>query len=212
MTEAEFNLADALGNLILAVDGKEPTPQQVALYCKSLADQPVQHVRDAFRVTLEEDDRFIFSRIMRRVREKDGRPAAEAMWLEVCADESQTVWRTDEANEALPQTRVSALGVAVAENDKQQIAQIRDAFKRDYDEAVKIARREGRPIRWHESIGFDKHHRESKMKEAVLLGRVSVDHAQMLLPDFSGDVSEKTKSIINEIYKSSSMEVVNDED
>ena len=182
MNTAEFNLADAVGELVTMLDSREPTPQQIAMYCKSLAEYPPDHVRDAFRETLEEDDRFIFSRIMNRVHEKDGRPTAEAMWVELCVDESKTIWRTDEANEAMPQTRSMALSVAIDENDKQQIAQIRSAFKHDYDAAVKSARRKGRSIAWHESIGFDKHHRESKMQEAIALGRVGVNRAQELLP------------------------------
>jgi hypothetical protein len=179
---SDFDIPTALAELIVMLGGNVPSAQQLALFMRSLEQYPPNDVREAFRETVEEDEVFKFARIVKRLRAMDGRPTAEAMWLEVLADESKTIWHTDESREALPQFRAAALSEAIDKSDRQQIAQIREAFKTDYSASVASARKQHRTVRWHESQGSDKDHRAVRMREAVELGRVTQERAEALLP------------------------------
>lgn len=107
-------------------------------------------------------------------RLEDGRPGPEEAWAMMPRDERQSVVWTQEM--------ASAFGVVVGMLDSGQEIAARMAFKEAYSRELTNARNAGVPVKWMPSLGHDQHGRESVLLEAARKGRLSIEHAQSLLP------------------------------
>lgn len=105
----------------------------------------------------------------------DGRPGPEEAWAMIShalADDRITVVWTEEMAEAS--------GPARAIIDDPVAARM--AFLESYRRLVQIARDEGEPVRWTQSLGYDAAGRAGPLQEAVRLGRLTERHVALLLP------------------------------
>lgn len=102
----------------------------------------------------------------------DGRPGADEAWAMLpYQDESASVVMTEEMAEAF--------GIAREVDDKNGA---RMAFRDAYNRIVERNKRAGVAPKWFASLGGDKQGRELVLTEAVRLGRITQDHAAVLLP------------------------------
>lgn len=117
----------------------------------------------------------------------DGRPGPEEAWAIISsalADERITVVWTDEM--------ALASGPARAIIEDQVAARM--AFLESYRRLVQLARDDGEPVRWSQSLGYDVHARAGPLLEAVRLGRLPESHVAKLLPhrgEPAADVASK---------------------
>jgi hypothetical protein len=104
----------------------------------------------------------------------DGRPGAEEAWAMLPKSEAESAVWTDEMREAY-----AVASSLLAQGD--EIA-ARMAFKESYQRRVIDARDAGTVVRWEATLGTDRHLRERAVTRAVEAGRLTHDHAMLLLP------------------------------
>lgn len=104
----------------------------------------------------------------------DGRPSADEAWALVPRDENTSAVMTEEI--------AAAMSVAQPLLDEGDQVAARMAFKAAYVRMVEENKRQGIPAKWFPSLGHDVDGRLPVITEAVRLGRLSVDHAEKLLP------------------------------
>jgi hypothetical protein len=104
----------------------------------------------------------------------DGRPGPNEAWAMIPQDEDGSVVWSDEM--------AQAFGAAQPLISAGQTIAARSAFLEAYERLVAHARAEARPPRWTPSLGHDKRHRASAIETAQRFGRISAEHAAMLLP------------------------------
>ncbi len=103
----------------------------------------------------------------------DGRPGPEEAWTLLPKDEYSSVVWTDEMREAF--------GTIYKLIEQDQIS-ARMAFKEIYIKLVSMSRMNGRKVRWEPSLGFTMAGREMALRIAVQRNRISMRHANSLLP------------------------------
>jgi hypothetical protein len=108
----------------------------------------------------------------------DGRPGAEEAWAMLPRNEYVSVVWTDEMRQSM--------SVVHDLIDEDKVA-ARMAFKETYMALCSKARDEGTPVNWSVSLGYDKNGRETAIKKALELGRLSVSQAKIFIPDLSDD-------------------------
>lgn len=99
----------------------------------------------------------------------DGRLGVEEAWAMMPFSESQSVVWTEEMAEAF--------GIALPLLCEGEKVAARMAFKEAYLRLNGEARDAGKPVVWTPSLGHDKSGREPVLKEAVVKGRLSYEHA-----------------------------------
>lgn len=109
----------------------------------------------------------------------DGRPGAEEAWAMLPrGEDSSVVWTGEMAR---------AWGIAAPLlNDGDKIG-ARMAFKEAYAKEIANARDQRLPAKWTPSLGSDAGGREAAMSEAVRLGRLTLDHAVLVLGNEAGE-------------------------
>ena len=108
-------------------------------------------------------------------RIEDGRPGVEEAWMMIPKDEYASVVWNNEISEAFGICRIMI---------SEDMVAARMAFKESYSKIVSRNRSAGyRPV-WSPSFGFDKFARADAVREAIDKGRITLDHAVLLLPDF----------------------------
>lgn len=120
--------------------------------------------------------RFSLGAIIEEITHKDGRPGSEEAWAMIPSDEQSSVIWTQEM--------AQAYGVAaplIYEGDK---IGARMAFKEAYAKLVESARDKGESPKWSPSMGTDPSGRQMAMIDAVRSGRMSIDHAMVLLESY----------------------------
>lgn len=105
----------------------------------------------------------------------DGRPGVEEAWAMIPHDEASSVVWTEEMQHAFSICRQTI--------DVDRVA-ARMAFKEAYQQAVANNRATGTPVRWSPSLGFDKSGREVALRDAVTKGRLTLEHAETIMPEF----------------------------
>lgn len=111
-------------------------------------------------------------------RMDDGRPGVEEAWAMIPRDENTTVvWTAEMAH---------ACGVASPLMAEGDMIGARMAFKESYAKAIAEARDRCVAVRWTPSMGASHSGREAALAEAVRLGRLTLDHAVLVLGDESG--------------------------
>lgn len=104
----------------------------------------------------------------------DGRPGPDEAWAMIPHDESGSVVWTDEMAESF--------GIACRLIECGDTIQARMAFLETYKARCQQSRDLRLPVKWVPSLGHDPAGRESVLLEAAEKGRLSVTHAQSLLP------------------------------
>jgi hypothetical protein len=156
------------------VTGFEITKGALTIMASDLAAYPLPAVLAAItRCRRELSGRMTLKAILDRI--DDGRPGPEQAWAMLAKDELESCCMTDgEMN--------IAWGVALPLIEQGDKIAARMAFKEAYEGLVAEARAENRPVKWFVSLGFDPGGRIPVIEEAVRLGRIGVEHAQILLP------------------------------
>jgi len=186
MTDADKKDFFSLMAVVAGYYDKTPSVDTATIYWNGLKSLPFATVKDLFNLHLQSSVYMPkISEILNAAVQMDGRPDAEEAWSmhSVCLnDEGPMIVVTDEM--------LSAFGVALnLQNDR--IA-ARMAYKEKYQSEVTAARRSGKPVRWSISPGTDKTSYESKLIEAVKLGRLPAEYALKQLPyNASTDSREK---------------------
>lgn len=101
-----------------------------------------------------------------------GHPGPEEAWAMCPRDEASTVVWTDEIAEAF--------GVAAPLLETDEVG-ARMAFRETYTRLLQQARDERRRPKWNASLGHDRAGRESALRDAVALGRLSRGHAEAIV-------------------------------
>lgn len=152
--------------------GRTFTPAAAAVFAGDLDGFPEAAVLGALTRCRKEVKGFMtLQDVVSRI--DDGRPGVEQAWAMIPMDEGQSVVWTDEM--------AAAWGIAAPllyEGDK---IGARMAFKETYAKGVAEARDKLRPAKWTASIGGDVHGRSAALVEAVRLGRISMDHAIVVI-------------------------------
>lgn len=122
--------------------------------------------------------------IISRVQKNDGRPGVEEAWSLIPRDEASSIVWTEEMG--------IAWSVASPLIDEDLIA-ARMAFKERYESAIRDSRAKGLPVKWLPSFGHDKAGREMALREAIDKNRITLGHAQKIMPEFE---IKKTQIVI----------------
>lgn len=172
-------LLEALA-VTIELTGTQASEAAIRIMAADLSAYPLNQVLGALRrCRLELKGRLTVAEVVSRL--DDGRPGPEEAWAMIPHDEAgSVVWTAEMAQ---------AFGVAqplIACND---LVAARMAFTERYRALVSAARSDGVPPQWSPSFGTDRFGREDAVSTAVQKGRMLPNHAQQLLPDYSGDQS-----------------------
>lgn len=147
--------------------GQTISPGAAKMIAEDLADYPAEDIRAALQACRRElTGKLTLAAILQRVQAADGRPDPNEAWsLAIAAsDEFDSVVLTDEIQ--------LALGAARAILDAGDKVGARMSFLSAYQRQVDTARREGKPVNWKLSPGFDQQRRLMAVEEAGRLGRL----------------------------------------
>jgi hypothetical protein len=123
--------------------------------------------------------RLTLAEIVSRI--DDGRPGAEEAWAVLPFDEATSVVWTKEMS--------AAFWIAHPLIDSGEKIAARMAFKEAYLRMVAEAREHREPVKWTVSLGHDQAGRQPILAAAVEKGRITVNHARTLIPNFDRDDS-----------------------
>lgn len=147
--------------------GQTISPGAAKMIAEDLADYPAEDIRAALQACRRElTGKLTLAAILQRVQAADGRPDPNEAWSLALAasDEFDSVVLTDEIQ--------LALGAARAILDAGDKVGARMSFLSAYQRQVDTARREGKPVNWKLSPGFDQQRRLMAVEEAGRLGRL----------------------------------------
>ncbi|MCG6540201.1 hypothetical protein MCB86_08950 [Pseudomonas sp. KSR10] len=137
------------------------------LMAEDLADYQMEDIAAALRACRRElTGKLTLAAILQRVQAADGRPEPNEAWSLALAasDEFDSVVLTDEIQ--------LALGAARAVLEAGDKVGARMSFLSAYQRQVDTARREGKPVCWKLSPGYDTQRRLLAVEEAGRLGRL----------------------------------------
>ncbi|RMH96418.1 hypothetical protein EA795_20105 [Stutzerimonas nitrititolerans] len=138
------------------------------LMAEDLAEYGMEQIATALRACRKElTGKLTLAAILQRVQAADGRPDPNEAWALALAasDEFDSVVLTDEIQ--------LALGAARPILDAGDKVGARMSFLSAYQRQVDTARREGKPVNWALSPGFDQQRRVMAVEEAGRLGRLA---------------------------------------
>lgn len=159
-----------------AVVGQEISDIGLKAIVTELQNYPPIALLEALTRCRKELRRITLADILDRI--PTGHPGVEEAWSMVSgliANEDASVVWTDQMAKAFGVARPLA---------EDKIAS-RMAFKECYLAGVIEARDRKQGPAWRVSLGYDPHGRQAVIEDAVKRGRLSLDHARKLLPDFS---------------------------
>ena len=174
--------AQLLRSTMLVCGGEAPEPDVLRIWWGSLQIHDIDTVSAAFsqyamRGKYQPKPADILE-IIDRIK-PDGRVGADEAWAMIPRDESESAVMTQEMRSAL----------AVAQNllDEGDKIGARMAFKDAYNRVVAQNKAAGIAPEWQVSLGWDVGGRETVIREALRLGRLSTEHVESagLLPDRS---------------------------
>lgn len=156
----------------------EPDVDVLRLWWGVLGRFTIEQVRNGFSSYLGSKgaDFILPTHIVAAIEanEPDGRVGAEEAWAMYPHDESASAVITNEMAEAM-QVAQRLL------NDGDKIG-ARMSFKEAYIRIIAKNKLNGVTPKWFASLGHDKEGREIAIKDAVIKGRLTQDHATSLLP------------------------------
>jgi hypothetical protein len=170
-----------------ALHAKPVTVEMLAISFSALADFELRdieraltaHIRDPQTGQFPPKPSDVIGRLTPRA-ENDGRPGVEEAWALIPKAERESAVITDEM--------ATAFGAAQELIDAGDLIAARMAFKEVYQHEMVTSRAAGRPVHWFASLGHDVAARETALRKAVDLGRLTRQRAVALLPSF--DVSQ----------------------
>lgn len=153
--------------------GRSFSEPAARVFIADLAGYPEQQVIKALtRCRKEVRGMLTVSDVISRL--DDGRPGVEEAWAMIPKDEhSSGVW-TDEMRDAF------AVACPLLQAGDEIAARM--AFKESYQRHLLNARDAGQPVTWTATLGHDPHQRETALRRAVDMGRLSSSHVANLLP------------------------------
>lgn len=184
--KAEFT---ALLATAMAVYGKTITTGMADLYFAALQQHDLAIVREAMNMHLQDPAAGQYqpkpADIIRNIQASshDGRPEGDEAWsmAVTASDESVTAVLTDEIQ--------GALWVARPLLDMGDKVAARKAFLDAYERLVRVSRQQGKPAKWHVSLGQDPAGRAFAIENAVQLGRIGKDQADQHLARIGCDTA-----------------------
>lgn len=170
---ANKEILQALG-VVCELTGTKLSEAATRVFADDLSLYPEEQVLGALaRCRKEIRGRLTLTDVISRL--DDGRPGPEEAWAIISsalADERITVVWTDEM----------ALASGPARAIIEDRVAARMAFLESYRRLVQLARDDGEPVKWSQSLGYDVHARAGPLLEAVRLGRLPESHVAKLLP------------------------------
>lgn len=166
------------------VYGRPITTAFVDIFFAALGSHDFQTVREALSRHIQDPDGGRFApkpadliRQIQSGKAADGRPGREEAWAiaQLAADESRTVVLSDEI--------IGALEVARPLIESRDKVAARLAFTEAYDRLVSERRAAAEPLKWHVSLGTDKHGRIQAIEQAKSLGRLPAPTADLMIAD-----------------------------
>lgn len=170
---------EVIKSLMVMADlyGKEMSPEAADMLADDLDGHPEPAVIKALRRCRQELRTFpTLAEILARI--EDGRPGADEAWALIPKTEEESICWTEEMQQAY--------GIAAPLMATDKIA-ARLAFREAYLKRVSDARSTMKPTRWQLSLGSDKAHRESTVREAVRKRLIAREDAQAMLPELQLD-------------------------
>lgn len=147
--------------------GQALSASAAELMADDLASYPMEVIAGALRACRRElTGKLTLAAILQRVQAADGRPEPNEAWALAlsASDEFDSVVLTDEIQ--------MALGAARSVLDSGDKIGARMSFLSAYQRLVDTARRDGKPVNWSLSPGFDPDRRLIAVQEAGRLGRL----------------------------------------
>lgn len=156
--------------------GGQITPAAAALMANDLSGHTLADIGHALaEVRRTARGRLVVGDVLRVLAATDGRPGRDEAWAIALssADEDETVVMTDEI-----QLAMAACRPVLEAGDK---VGARMAFLSAYDRFIDEARREGAPVNWLVSLGYDPGRRDVSIARAVQLKRLTQEKAGLFL-------------------------------
>ena len=179
------NLIEAIG-ATAEIMGTQLQPASLMVMADDLSGYPFENVLIALtRCRREITGKLTLAAVIDRLNSNDGRPGADEAWGMIPRNESVSA--------VLSQEMLTAMASAQPLLDEGDQVAARMAFKESYNRLITDSRNNSIPVEWFPSLGDDKFGRQEVIKEAVRLGRLSVNHATKLLP--FADFSTATKKL-----------------
>lgn len=178
--------------------GARLTEAGASMLVSDLSQYPEALVLDALSKVRRSPVRFSLGAIIEAMEAMDGRPGADEAWAMIPHSESDTTVWTDEM--------CSAWGIASPLLEMGDKIAARMAFKDAYNRLIAEAREKGVAVHWRASLGLDPNSRESAIQSAVTAGRLSLEHAAVLLPTL-----DMTESPIVELLAETAVMPTNNE-
>lgn len=183
MIEVDFAPFTRMLDTVYALHGKSLNAEAKALFFRAMSQFPLPmvraaldgHVRDPERGQYAPKPADLMAQIVGKAQ-TDGRPGADEAWAIslTSRDEAKTVVWTQEMAEAFEVCRP-----VLEEGDE---VGARMAFKDAYNRLVTEARRDGRPIAWNASLGWDLDSRQEALHLAVTRNQLPAPAVAALLP------------------------------
>lgn len=175
--------AEAIGSTI--------SPSVAMMMADDLVDYPLDVLGMSLRACRREvRGRLTVADILQRAQADDGRPGKDEAWaigLE-SSDEYGTAIMTWEIQQAMIPAKIIL--------DEGDMVGARMAFMSTYERLVRESRQINRPVEKIVSLGFDKGRRETAIKEAVQLNRITQGEASRYLKGLCLDAPSQTGQAI----------------
>lgn len=156
--------------------GQSISPLALEYMAKDLKQYQVDTVIEALnKLRRESKGRLTLAAIVEKIEElnPDGRPKADEAWAMIPQDEY--------ASSVMTQEMAEAMGIAQSLLDDGDKIGARMAFRDAYNRIVDANKRNGVPVSWFPSLGWEKSGRIPVLAEAVRLGRLTQDHVLRLV-------------------------------
>lgn len=193
MNKSDFDQFCSAWGAASEVYNVTPTDGALALSFQALAKYSIQDIKKALMdyVTTSQFPPKPAD-IIKTLVKSDGRPEPDEAWS--IAIESFDEYRTVILNDELS----GALGAARdIYNDGDKVG-ARMAFRESYTKIIDKARRNGDPVKWWPSMGFDESGRKSALEQAVQKGLLQAAHVNHLLPS---PITEEGQKVIGKAAK-----------
>lgn len=178
-------MSEALIKAVVAtaqVMGTDLSEDAARMFCSDLGDYNESAVMQALtRCRREVKGKLTLADVISRI--DDGRPGANEAWSMLPKSEAETAVWTDE---------MCAASIASSALSDDPVA-ARMAFIEAYNREVTKARAEKKPVYWWPTLGFDAAGREPVIRQAVELGRITVQQALKALPNCSFDEAQPAR-------------------
>ncbi|MCA3188311.1 MULTISPECIES: hypothetical protein [unclassified Cupriavidus] len=183
MVEQDFPAFAKMLDTVYSMHSKSLNAEAKALFFRAMAQFPLPMVRAALDGHVRDPERGQYAPkpadLMAQIVGKaqcDGRPGADEAWAIslTSRDEAKTVVWTQEMAEAFEICRP-----VLEEGDE---VGARMAFKDSYNRLVTEARRDGKPLTWNASLGWDLDSRQEALHLAVTRNQLPAPAVAALLP------------------------------